>query len=180
MSFIPTGNSKDRVARVQQGFGLLWVVPGGHCSPETSWAHWAILFPQAWGTTMSLCAPLCVRVDVSVWVYAPSKGPFSETSSAASASGSRSMLSEYESDWPPFTMGPSSPLEGSVAQRGEAALINAWSPPPPPQLLASRVACTTPSSACFCRAAWGGGGRESLKPLPKTQRFTVKHSELVV
>lgn len=85
--------------------------------------------------------------------HPPNKGPFSETSSAGSGSGSRSMPSEYESDWPPLTVGASSPTGGDAAHSGPAAEARVGSPLL--KLLESRVPCTKSACCCcFCKAAW--------------------------
>lgn len=86
--------------------------------------------------------------------HQPSKGPFSETSSASSGSCSRSMLSEYESDWPPLTVGTSSPA-GAEAHNRPAAEVGTGSPLLKP--LTSKVPCPIKSACCcFCKAAWNG------------------------
>lgn len=83
-------------------------------------------------------------------VHKPNIGPFSETSSAGSGSGSRSMLSEYESEWPPLTVGASSLADGEVTQDGPAAEAGMGSLlfKLPPLSVAKSVCC------CFCNAAW--------------------------
>ncbi len=86
-------------------------------------------------------------------LHKPNKGPFSETSSTGSGSGSLSILSEYESDWPPLTVGASSPAGGGAAHSGPAAEAGTGSPLL--KLLDSRLLCTMDSTCCcFCKAAW--------------------------
>lgn len=81
--------------------------------------------------------------------HRPNKGPFSDTSSAGSGSGSRSMLSEYVSDWPPLSVGSSSPA-GEAAHNWPAADACMVSP-----LLKLLDSCIIESTCCcFCKAAW--------------------------
>lgn len=87
-------------------------------------------------------------------VYKPLKGPFSENSSAGSGSGSLSMLSEYESEWPPLTVGASSLAGGKAVHNCPTPEAEIGSPLL--KLLASTVAFANESACCccFCKAAW--------------------------
>lgn len=83
----------------------------------------------------------------------PNKGPFSDTSSAVSGSGSRSRLSEYVSDWHPLSVGTSSPRGGEAEHNGPAAEAGMASPLL--KLLDSMVPwMESACCCCLCKVAW--------------------------
>lgn len=121
-------------------------------STPTSSVYLALssLINSAWGKHLQALV-CCINL---IHGHQPSNGPFSETSSAGSGSCSRSKLSEYESDWPPLTVGSSSPTGGVAAHSCPAAEAGMGSPLL--KLLDSSVLCPIRSACCccFCKAAW--------------------------